>query len=123
MSYDYSMMCPNCHNQTRYIVQHISKRKCQKNEDLNKFKEQFKAYEKDYTTEIKKKSIANQRMQNEENVKFSQNKRKRESRAVQRANDKPNSKRPITNKKKKAGQSKELIMRPNSKRPKKEKIK
>jgi hypothetical protein len=35
MSYDYRMMCPNFYNETRYIVQHMSKSKCQKNEDIN----------------------------------------------------------------------------------------
>ena len=91
MSSDYRMMCPNCYNETRYIVQHMSKSKCQKNEYLNEFKEQFKAYKADHIQylqrEINKKSNANQRMQNEEKVKLSQNKRKRESMAHQRASD------------------------------------
>jgi hypothetical protein len=57
MSYDYGMMCPNCHIETRYISIHISKSNCH-----NDFKEQFNAYKADYRRdlqrEINKKSIA-----------------------------------------------------------------
>ena len=92
MTSDYTMMCPNCLKETKYMVQHISRNSnCQKTVDLNGFKEQFKAFKDTFTRDLQRqryeKCLAQQRSTDERKVKEGQNKRKKENREQQRAKD------------------------------------
>ena len=49
MSDDYTMKCPTCLHETRYIIQHLNKGKCQNTVHIDNFKIEFKAYKEMYT--------------------------------------------------------------------------
>ena len=83
------MKCPNCPSETRYILQHISKSRCQITVDLNDFKMQLKTYKEKYAKEKKnttdRQSRVKQRAKDLIKVKEMQNKWKKES--IKQRND------------------------------------
>ena len=80
-SYDYKLVCPSCHKETKYMIQHICKGNCPSTVDMVDFKEQLKEFKKSYTREkkyqVNKESIKRQRAQDNSNVKEDHNKRKK----------------------------------------------
>lgn len=72
MTENYSMKCPNCQIETRYIVQHMSKKaSCQKQIDTGDFKRKFQEYKN----------------QNKEKILRDQRERQKAARERQRAKD------------------------------------
>ena len=85
MSDDYIMKCPMCLIETKYIIQHVSKKKdCKISGDLDSFKDKFRVYKQYYTQELKRKikqrSDIKRREENLVKVKVDQVRRKESSR-------------------------------------------
>ena len=88
ISDDYVMKCPMCHIETKYIIQHISRKKdCMIYGDIDSFKNQFQVYKKDYTAKVKQMNYLSKREQDNEKYKEDQRKRKEMSRIKQRQED------------------------------------
>ena len=90
MSENYAMRCPHCHFETRYIVQHLTKKvDCTKSIYIDEFKDQLKIFKSDHTKAVKRKADQlcknKQRVENAAKVKERQTKWKDISRTRQRA--------------------------------------
>ena len=94
VSDNYTMKCPGCSLETRYIIQHLMKGKCQTNIDIDTFKSQLQKY-KDKDKEKKLKELRQNkqmrrkilREQNEEKVKEQRRTEEAERRQKLRAID------------------------------------
>ena len=74
MSKDYTLQCPMCLNETKYIIQHLSKSKnCKIPGDLATFRDQFGLYKEKFKKEQNRKHqkafIARKRVEDEAKIK------------------------------------------------------
>ena len=75
ISDDYVMKCPMCHIETKYIIQHISRKKdFMIFGNIDSFKNQFQVYKKDYTVKVKRMNYLSKRQQ--DNAKYREDQRK-----------------------------------------------
>ena len=87
MSLDYKMKCPTCLHETRYIIQHLAKGKCQITVNIDNFKNELRTYKEFYTKQRRRLNMERKRTTDTEKIRESQNKWKKTSIAKQREND------------------------------------